>query len=409
MTSHDIVDVCVVGLGYIGLPTASIFATKGLKVRGVDVVLDVVETINRGAIHTDEPDLDVMVRAAVQSGNLMADVEPCAADTFILAVPTPFLKDGDRRIPDLSYVENATRAIAPFVKAGNLVVMESTCPVGTTEKVRDWLAELVPVDGVHFAHCPERVLPGQMLKELVSNDRIAGGLTVDAAEKAKALYLIFCSGEIHLTDARTAELAKLTENASRDVGIAFANELSVICDELGIDVWELISLANRHPRVNILNPGPGVGGHCIAVDPWFIVDSVPDHSNLIQAARKVNDEKPLRVVEQVRAAARDFDFPCIACLGITFKANVDDLRESPALDIAKALAADEGSEILIVDPHVQKLPGDLLNCAKLVSIQEALERASVILLLVDHREFEQVSLADIRGKMVIDTRGMWSR
>ncbi len=265
--------LCVLGLGYIGLPTASIFATKGRRVLGVDVSAAVVETINSGRIHIQEPDLDVLVRAAVQSGNLKAATTPAAAEVFIIAVPTPFIASADgARVPDLSFVEAAARSIAPFVAAGNLIILESTSPVGTTEKVKGWLeAELTKlgrqVDGLLYAHCPERILPGQMLKELVSNDRLCGGLTPAAAEKARDLYATFCTAQIFLTDARTAELAKLTENAYRDVNIAFANELSLICDKLGIDVWELIRLANRHPRVKILQPGPGVGGHCIAVDP----------------------------------------------------------------------------------------------------------------------------------------------
>ena len=275
--------LCVLGLGYIGLPTASIFATKGRRVLGVDVSPSVVETINSGRIHIQEPDLDVLVRAAVQSGNLKAATLPAPADVFILAVPTPFLASADgARVPDLSFVEAATRSIAPFVAAGNLIILESTSPVGTTEKVKGWLeAELAKLgrkaDGLLYAHCPERILPGQMLKELVSNDRICGGLTPVAAEQARDLYATFCTAQIFLTDARTAELAKLTENAFRDVNIAFANELSMVCDHLSIDVWELITLANRHPRVKILQPGPGVGGHCIAVDPYFLVDAGRRH------------------------------------------------------------------------------------------------------------------------------------
>ena len=315
-------DLCVLGLGYIGLPTASIFATKGKRVLGVDISPAVVETINTGRIHIQEPDLDVLVRAAVQSGNLRAATEPAPAAVFILAVPTPFIVQSDgSRTPDLAYVEAATRALAPHVRAGNLVILESTSPVGTTEKVKAWLeAELarlgraVPA-GLLYAHCPERILPGQMLKELVSNDRIAGGLTPAAAAQAKALYETFCMAQIFLTDARTAEMAKLTENAFRDVNIAFANELSLICDRLRIDVWELIRLANRHPRVKILQPGPGVGGHCIAVDPWFIVAAAPAEARLLRTAREVNDHKPHHVVAQVRAAAAQHAHPVVACLG----------------------------------------------------------------------------------------------
>ena len=401
--------LCVLGLGYIGLPTASIFATKGRRVLGVDVSASVVGTINSGRIHIQEPDLDVLVRAAVQSGNLKAATKPAAADIFILAVPTPFIASADgARVPDLSFVEAATRSIAPFVTAGNLIILESTSPVGTTEKVKGWLeAELTklgrPVNDLLYAHCPERILPGQMLKELVSNDRICGGLTLAAAEKARDLYASFCTAQIFLTDARTAELAKLTENAYRDVNIAFANELSLICDKLSIDVWELIRLANRHPRVKILQPGPGVGGHCIAVDPWFIVDAAPAQARLIRTAREVNDSKPHHVVAQVRAAAGQD--AVVACLGLAFKANVDDLRESPAVEIAAHLA-DAGLKVLAVEPHVTVLPRSLQGRAELVSLADALARASVIVLLVDHRAFAGLTLAQLAGKKLIDTRGV---
>ena len=404
-------DLCVLGLGYIGLPTASIFATKGKRVLGVDVSPAVVETINSGKIHIQEPDLDVLVRAAVQSGNLRAATVPAPAAVFILAVPTPFdVQPDGSRLPDLSYVEAATRSLAPHVRAGNLVILESTSPVGTTEKVKAWLeAELasrglaLPAD-ILYAHCPERILPGQMLKELVSNDRIAGGLTPAASVRAKALYETFCAAQIFLTDARTAELAKLTENAFRDVNIAFANELSLICDRLKVDVWELIRLANRHPRVKILQPGPGVGGHCIAVDPWFIVAAAPEEARLIRTAREVNDHKPHHVVAQVRAAAAQHAQPVVACLGLAFKANVDDLRESPAVEITAALAA-AGLTVLAVEPHVRVLPPSLAGKAKLVSLEEAMAAANVIVLLVDHRAFGSLTLASFAGKALIDTRG----
>lgn len=404
-------DLCVLGLGYIGLPTASIFATKGKRVLGVDVSPAVVETINSGKIHSQEPDLDVLVRAAVQSGNLRAAATPAPAEVFILAVPTPFdVQPDGSRLPDLSYVEAATRSLAPHVRAGNLVILESTSPVGTTEKVKAWLeAELVSRGlalpaAILYAHCPERILPGQMLKELVSNDRIAGGLTPAASVRAKALYETFCTAQIFLTDARTAELAKLTENAFRDVNIAFANELSLICDRLKIDVWELIRLANRHPRVKILQPGPGVGGHCIAVDPWFIVAAAPEEARLMRTAREVNDHKPHHVVAQVRAAAAQHAQPVVACLGLAFKANVDDLRESPAVEITAALAA-VGLPVLAVEPHVRALPPSLAGKAKLVSLEEAMAAANVIVLLVDHRAFGSLTLASFVGKALIDTRG----
>ncbi len=401
--------LCVLGLGYIGLPTASIFATKGLRVVGVDVTPSVVETINSGRIHIQEPDLDVLVRAAVQSGNLKASLKPAPADVFILAVPTPFLVAADgARIPDLSFVEAATRSLAPVVAAGNLIILESTSPVGTTEKVKSWLeSELTKigrkVDGLLYAHCPERILPGQMLKELVSNDRLCGGLTPAAAEQARDLYATFCTAQIFLTDARTAELAKLTENAFRDVNIAFANELSLICDHLRIDVWELIRLANRHPRVKILQPGPGVGGHCIAVDPWFIVDAAPAQARLMRTAREVNDSKPHHVVAQVRAAAGPG--AVVACLGLAFKANIDDLRESPSVEIAAHLA-DAGLKVLAVEPHVTVLPKALQGRVELASLDDALARASVIVLLVDHRAFANLTLEQLKGKKLIDTRGV---
>ena len=400
--------LCVLGLGYIGLPTASIFATKGRSVLGVDIAPEVVATINSGRIHIQEPDLDVLVRAAVQSGNLRAATAPAAAETFIIAVPTPFTIDaaGARR-PDLSFVESAARSLAAVVAPGNLIVLESTSPVGTTEKVKAWIEDELrqrgrAVDGLLYAHCPERILPGQMLKELIANDRIVGGLTPEASARAKALYEIFCAAQIFVTDARTAELAKLTENAFRDVNIAFANELSMICDRLGVDVWELIRLANRHPRVKILQPGPGVGGHCIAVDPWFIVDAAPAEARLLRTAREVNDAKPGHVLARIRAQVAPG--AAVACLGLAFKANVDDLRESPALDIAVHLAA-EGYRVLAVEPHITTLPAALAGRAELVDLPAALARADAIVLLVDHRAFGSLTLADLAGKALIDTRG----
>lgn len=413
------VDLCVLGLGYIGLPTASIFATRGKKVLGVDVVPRVVETINRGDIHIQEPDLDVLVRAAVHSGNLRAALKPESAATFIVAVPTPFkATPTNPRAPDLTFVESATRSLASVVIPGSLVILESTSPVGTTEAMRDWLfdevgkvrpAELPSLrSSVLFAHCPERILPGQMLKELVSNDRICGGVTPEAGERARDLYRAFCTGEIFLTDARTAEMCKLTENASRDVGIAFANELSLICDRLGIDVWELIRLANRHPRVKILQPGPGVGGHCIAVDPWFIVDAAPDLARLIRTAREVNDDKPHRVLERIRGCASRFKQPVIACLGLAFKADVDDLRESPAVDIVHHLAGEKLGRVLAVEPHVKALPAALTSAGiELTDLDSAVAQADVVVLLVNHREFVQFNRRKLEGKAVIDTRGVW--
>ncbi|MFM9147097.1 MAG: nucleotide sugar dehydrogenase, partial [Verrucomicrobiota bacterium] len=336
-------NVCVLGLGYIGLPTASVLATRGCSVLGVDVSPRVLAAVAAGRAHVEEPDLDVLVRAAVGSGNLRVAAAPAPADVFIIAVPTPFAVGADgARTPDLSFVEAAARSLAPVAGSGALVILESTSPVGTTEKVKAWLEDELArlgrrADGLLYAHCPERVLPGQVLRELVTNDRICGGLTPEAAARARDLYATFCSARIFLTDARTAELAKLAENAYRDVNIAYANELAAVCERVGVDVWELIALANRHPRVNVLRPGPGVGGHCVAVDPWFIVDAAPDATPLIRAARAVNDGRPAAVAARVRAGLAPG--AAVACLGLAFKPDVDDLRESPAVAVAALLAA----------------------------------------------------------------------
>lgn len=402
--------ICVMGLGYVGLPTASLLATKGFKVRGVDINPRAVETINRGAIHFHEPDLDILVKSAVNSGNLVAAPEPGPADVFILAVPTPVTAAHE---PDLSAVTAATGAIAPYLAPGNLVILESTSPVGTTEAVARRLAELRPElgggDRVFVAYCPERVLPGQILRELVGNDRIVGGVDRPSAERARAFYQQFISGTALVTDARTAELAKLVENSYRDVNIAFANELSLICDDLGINVWELIDLANRHPRVNILRPGPGVGGHCIAVDPWFIVHSAPDRARLMRTAREVNDSKPHYVAARVRHRASRFRDPVIACLGLSYKADIDDLRESPAVEVVQLLAAQSAGHVLVVEPHIQELPAALtgLDQLELADLKTALEHADVVVLLVDHRVFRDVDRQLLQEKVVMDTRGLW--
>lgn len=396
--------IVVMGLGYIGLPTASMLATKGHQVLGVDVNQQAVDTINSGRIHIIEPDLDILVRSAVNSGNLKASTVPEEGDTFIIAVPTPFKDvDGNPKAPDLSYVEAATRAITPYLRAGNLVILESTSPVGTTELIyRIIVQERPELDGqIQAAHCPERVLPGHILRELVDNDRIIGGLTKAANLQARDLYKSFCNGAILLTDSKTAELSKLVENSFRDVNIAFANELSVICDHLDINVWETISLANRHPRVNILQPGPGVGGHCIAVDPWFIVSSAPAQSRLIKTAREVNDAKPHWVVEKVKAKAARFKEPVIGCLGLTFKANIDDMRESPALDIVKDLQAQNVGTLLVCDPNVHPDKAGFT----LSPLKQVLKEADILVLLVDHSEFKEIDLDTIRDKVVIDTRG----
>ncbi len=394
--------VCVIGLGYIGLPTASLLGTKGYEVVGVDVAADVVATINEGRIHIVEPDLDILVKSAVQSGNLRASPVPETADVFIIAVPTP-LADGHS--PDLSFVEAAARAIAPAVRPGNLVILESTSPVGTTETlVARVLAEAGHAIGrdVFVAHCPERVLPGRILTELVENDRIVGGIDEASAEKAAEFLAEFVRGEVVTTDAATAEMSKLVENAFRDVNIAFANELSMVCERAGINVWELIRLANRHPRVNILNPGPGVGGHCIAVDPWFIVSAFPDESRVMRAARAVNDAKPAWVLDHVKAKAAKFKRPVIACLGLAFKADVDDLRESPALAIVRALRDGEVGELLVCEPNLRSHPEFALT-----SMEEAVAAADIVLLLVDHRPFRRLKPAQLKEKVLIDTRGMF--
>lgn len=393
--------ICVVGLGYIGLPTASLLGTKGYQVFGVDTSAHVVDTINQGKIHIVEPDLDILVKSAVQAGNLKAGLQPQEADVFIIAVPTPF-RDGHE--PDLSYVEAATHMIAPHVKAGNLVILESTSPVGTTDGVVGRILEEAGLDiekDVSVAHCPERVLPGRILTELVENDRIVGGTNELATQKAVEFYQTFVRGEVLATDSRTAEMTKLTENSFRDVNIAFANELSMICDKEGINVWKLISLANRHPRVSILNPGPGVGGHCIAVDPWFIVARAPDQARLIRTAREVNDHKPEWVIAKVKASADRFKKPVIGCLGLAFKADVDDLRESPSVDIVRKLKEQNVGEILVSEPTLTKhAEFDLLP------YEDVIERADIVLLLVDHKQFRKLKAADLKEKILIDTRGI---
>jgi UDP-N-acetyl-D-mannosaminuronic acid dehydrogenase len=408
--------ISVLGLGYVGLPVCAALASRGYEVVGVDVEASVVETINTGRIHIVEPDLDMLVQAAVSGGKLRATLKAEQADVFILAVPTPFL-EGKR--PDLSYVRQATETIAPLLKKGDLVILESTSPAGTTEQICSWIADKRPdllmpnamseKADINIAHCPERVLPGSVLRELVDNDRIIGGVTPACAERAAQLYQTFVKGEMHLTNARTAELAKLVENAFRDVNIGFANELSAICDELGVNVWDLISLANRHPRVNILSPGPGVGGHCIAVDPWFIIAAAPEHAKILRAAREVNDEKPERVVEKVKSAAAKLREPVIACLGLSYKADIDDLRESPALHIVETLAHDGVGRLLVVEPNLRVLPKSLNNnsCVSRADLADALKTADIILLLVDHRQFQRVDRDLLKMKIVIDTRGVW--
>lgn len=401
--------IVVVGLGYIGLPTAAALARAGHRVIGVDVSDRHVDAVNRGEVPFVEPDLAEVVKDNVDAGRLSATKTTPAADVYIIAVPTPFT-EGHRA--DLSYIDAATNAIAPQLSGGELVILESTSPPGTTDHVRAVLANARPeLTDLQFAHCPERVLPGRIMVELVTNDRIVGGLSREAAERAAAIYKSFCEGQIHLTDAATAEMAKLTENAFRDVNIAFANELSVIAQHLGIDVWELIDLANKHPRVNILQPGPGVGGHCIAVDPWFIVSSAPEQTKLIQQARAVNDAKPEWVIEQVRERIASLQSPVVAALGLAFKADVDDLRESPAIQIVERLAREfPDARIVAVEPNIQELPKDLAGRGvTLVELPEAMDEADVVLMLVDHREFREIPAEALTGKQVIDTKGVWRK
>lgn len=411
--------VSVIGLGYIGLPTAAVFASRKIKVIGVDVNQKAVDTINCGQIHIVEPDLDMVVHAAVVEGYLRASTQPEPADAFLIAVPTPFKSDhnGDHE-PDLSYIESASKSIAPVLKKGDLVILESTSPVGTTEQMAAWLATARPdltfpqthgeESDIRVAYCPERVLPGHVLRELVQNDRVIGGITPKCSEAAARLYKIFVEGECVITKARTAEMCKLTENSFRDVNIAFANELSMICDKLEIDVWELTKLANRHPRVEILQPGPGVGGHCIAVDPWFIVSRSPDEARLIRVAREVNDSKPHWVLEKIKHAVKQIQNPVIACFGLTFKPNIDDLRESPAMMISLEIAKRNCGRVLLVEPNIKNMPKEFanINGVSLVTADEALCSANIIVLLVDHREFITIRHQLAEHSCVIDTRGI---
>lgn len=416
--------ISVVGLGYIGLPTAAMFASKKKKVVGVDVNQNAIDTINQGKIHIVEPELDILVNAAVTENYLSATSKPIEADAFLIAVPTPFKDDHE---PDLSYIEDATRAIAKVLRKGNLIILESTSPVGTTEKIVEWLSQersdlnfpgncpKGEFADVYVAHCPERVLPGHVVRELVENDRVIGGITPECSKKALELYKIFVEGNCIVTDARTAEMAKLTENAFRDVNIAFANELSLICDELDINVWELIQLANRHPRVNILQPGPGVGGHCIAVDPWFIVSKSPERANLIRTARQVNDCKPDWVIEKVKDEISKFlslngqkaeKQIKVALYGLAFKANIDDLRESPAVSIALNLSESISAEVVVVEPNITQLPQSLAHLS-LLEYEECKELADIHVILVEHEEFIENGFHDLSH--VLDTKGISDR
>ncbi len=414
--------ISMIGLGYIGLPTATLFASRKINVIGVDVNQHAVDTINQGKIHIIEPELDILVQSVVSRGYLRATTKPEPAEAFLIAVPTPFT-DGHR--PDLSFIEAAARSIAPVLKKGNLVILESTSPVGTTEQLAEWLAQERPdlsfpqqaaeTADIQIAYCPERVLPGRVVHELVENDRVIGGMTRTATFMAAALYKTFVQGNLVASNARTAEMCKLTENSFRDVNIAFANELSMICGKLDIDVWELIALANRHPRVNILQPGAGVGGHCIAVDPWFIVDKTPDEARIIRTAREVNDFKPEWVINQVKAAIADalakkpgstMADVKVACLGLAFKPDIDDLRESPAVEITRHIAK-LGCQVLAVEPNIDCLPDKITqpNLA-LCSLAEALAAADIVCVLVKHRPFVDC-VDEIRGcGLAIDAVGL---
>ena len=417
--------VAFVGLGYIGLPTAVVMANSGLNVTGIDVMSEKVESINRGEVTIVEPGLEEGLKNALTSGRFIASTEMPKADAYILAVPTPFT---DSHEVDMRFIYSAAESIAPQLQGDELIILESTSPPRTTERMAQRILELRPdlcADGddthnsgpaIYFAHCPERILPGKAMEELHTNDRIIGGMTPKATQRAKEIYASFCRGELLETNDRTAEMAKLTENSFRDVNIAFANELSVICDQLDINVWELIELANHHPRVNILQPGPGVGGHCIAVDPWFIVSTAPETANLIRTAREVNDSKPRWVLQKIKAAAERFgDSPTIALLGLAFKPNIDDLRESPALEIAKKLAESfPNAEIHAVEPNISSLPASLTRFGNvtLSPLDQAISKSEVVVLLVDHHEFANLQphmSSTTTTKAIVDTRGSWSR
>lgn len=392
--------VCVVGLGYIGLPTAALLASNGFNVVGVDLNAHAVETINQGRIHIVEPDLDAFVRSSVSAGRLIAYAKPQAADIYMICVPTPFHEGEGIPQPNVDYVLAATRSIAEFVKPGDLVILESTSPVGTTQQMASVLAQAgVDVTKIHMAYCPERVLPGKIMTELVENDRVVGGLTTAATQTVAAFYKTFVRGVVLETDAKTAEMCKLTENSFRDVNIAFANELSLICAKEGINVWNLIQLANRHPRVNILQPGAGVGGHCIAVDPWFIVARDPENARLIRTAREVNNHKTVWAIDQIKIAVADASAstgrkPKVACMGLAFKPDIDDLRESPAVHIADALLS-QGYDVVAVEPNIESH-----DRFPLVTLEDALKTADVLAVLVKHRSF-----LDAATKMALGERG----
>jgi UDP-N-acetyl-D-mannosaminuronic acid dehydrogenase len=411
----------IFGLGYVGLPTAAVFADAGVNVIGVDVNIAAVNSINAGQPHIFEPHLEDLLKKVVSAGKLRATVTPEAADVFVIAVPTPFKED---KLPDLSFVKSASEMIAPLLKAGNLVILESTSPVGTTDQISAWMADLRPdlvfphqdasACTVHLAHCPERVLPGKVIYEVVNNDRIIGGITPACSEAAVQFYRIAVKGECHVSNARTAELCKLSENTFRDVNIAFANELSLICDRLDIDPWALIALTNRHPRVNILQPGPGVGGHCIAVDPWFIVAGAPEEARLIRTAREVNDAKPHFVVGKVRAAIAGFltanpskseSDVTVACFGLAYKPDIDDLRESPAVEIVLALAERFAGRLIVVEPNIAELPKNMARNVELIAALTAIQSADVVVFLVNHSIFSEIDKKMLSRKFIVDLIG----
>lgn len=417
--------VSIIGLGYIGLPTAALIASQNIPIYGVDIQTTVIKKIQESPLTCYiERDVGALIKEVMDSGYLTLGLQPKCADVFIIAVPTPFKGSHE---PDLQYVEAAVRGIAPVLKPGNVVILESTSPVGTTEQLAGWLSACRPdlnfpgataqtID-VSIAYCPERVLPGRVLHELVHNDRVIGGLTPECGRAAQAFYQLFVQGQCWLTDSRTAELSKLAENSFRDVNIAFANELSMICDTLNINIWELIYLANRHPRVHILQPGPGVGGHCIAVDPWFIISAVPEQAVLMKAARQVNMAKTNWVVAKTQMAIADYlqkhpnktaQEVTIACLGLTYKANIDDCRESPAMAITKTLAQKHPGIILAAEPNITRLPEGLTDQITLQSYEQAINRSQIVLLLVDHQEFKQIPTDIWRTQQVIDVRGVFA-
>lgn len=410
--------ISILGLGYIGLPTAAVLANSGRLVIGVDINPRIVETINQGQVHIIEPELELAVQQAVEKGQFFATTEVQPADAFIIAVQTPLTNNQ----PDISHIHSAVLAIAPVLRKGNLIILESTSPVETTEKMAKWLTEARPdlsfpiqnqiESDIYIAYCPERILPGKAMTELLENDRVIGGLSEKSTEQAVDLYQIFAKGQCLKTDARTAELCKLVENSFRDVNVAFANELSMICDELKINVWELIKLANHHPRVNILQPGAGVGGHCIAIDPWFIVSNSPKYSRLIRTAREVNDSKPHWVLEKVKQLLVEYTIAkdckpsevTIACLGLAFKPDIDDLRESPALMITQQISSWHRGSVLAVEPNIQSLS---LDNIELIDLNDALAQADILVLLVDHTPFKKVSLEQISQRYIMDCRGVW--